>query len=44
MRWTTICLLAALVASCGQKGPLTLPEDTLAALSNPAWTHFAPAP
>ena len=26
MRWTFLCLLAAFVATCGQTGPLTLPE------------------
>lgn len=27
MRWMMLALLAALVATCGQKGPLYLPED-----------------
>ncbi|HEY5645081.1 MAG TPA: lipoprotein [Pseudomonadales bacterium] len=27
MRWTILCLLATLVATCGQKGPLYLPEE-----------------
>ena len=27
MRWLACVLLSFLVATCGQKGPLTLPED-----------------
>ncbi|MGE0621782.1 MAG: lipoprotein [Pseudomonadales bacterium] len=27
MRWTILCLLATLVATCGQKGPLYLPDE-----------------
>jgi len=27
VRWIILGLLAALVATCGQKGPLTLPEE-----------------
>ena len=27
MRWLACVLLAFLVATCGQKGPLTLPEE-----------------
>lgn len=36
VRWTILCLLAALVATCGQKGPLTLPEEPKAAIA----AHF----
>ena len=28
MRWMTLGLLIMLVATCGQKGPLYLPEDS----------------
>jgi len=27
VRWTILCLLASLVATCGQKGPLYLPDE-----------------
>ena len=27
MRWIFLCFLATLVATCGQKGPLVLPEE-----------------
>ncbi len=27
VRWTILCLLATLVATCGQKGPLYLPDE-----------------
>lgn len=30
MRWTILWLLATLVATCGQKGPLTMPEEARA--------------
>lgn len=30
MRWTILWLLATLVATCGQKGPLTLPDEARA--------------
>ena len=31
MRWLVCVLLSVLVATCGQKGPLTLPEDEASA-------------
>lgn len=30
MRWIFLCLLVMQAASCGQKGPLTLPDSHLA--------------
>jgi predicted small lipoprotein YifL len=29
MRWIPLILLLTMAATCGQKGPLTLPEDQL---------------
>ena len=29
MRWIPLILLLTMAATCGQKGPLTLPEDKL---------------
>jgi predicted small lipoprotein YifL len=39
MRWLLLCVLVMQTATCGQKGPLTLPEG--AAGSAPASTAFA---
>ena len=33
MRWTAVALLSLLVATCGQKGPLSLPEEEAEALA-----------
>lgn len=33
MRWLAVALLSATVATCGQKGPLTLPEDDIASIT-----------
>ncbi len=32
MRWIPLILLLTMAATCGQKGPLTLPEEKLAKL------------
>jgi predicted small lipoprotein YifL len=33
MRWTVVILLTLQAATCGQKGPLTLPEPAAAVVS-----------
>jgi predicted small lipoprotein YifL len=33
VRWVTLYLLVSLVASCGQRGPLTLPEEAAVAVT-----------
>ena len=30
MRWLLLCLLITQVVTCGQRGPLTLPQDPAA--------------
>jgi predicted small lipoprotein YifL len=35
MRWLLLTLIALQAASCGQSGPLVLPEQTLAAAASP---------
>jgi predicted small lipoprotein YifL len=36
MRWTILLLLTLQAATCGQKGPLTLPEPEAVAAAIPA--------
>ena len=38
MRWLAAVLLTATVATCGQKGPLTRPDDGIRAAATPATT------
>ncbi|MFV2090135.1 MAG: lipoprotein [Pseudomonadales bacterium] len=42
MRWIVLCLLAALATTCGQKGPLTLPDDPKVAIG-PAAASLHPS-
>jgi len=36
MRWVLLCVMVMQAATCGQKGPLTLPDKSGADLSNHA--------
>ena len=38
MRWILLALISLQVASCGQKGPLYLPEPGAWASAGTAWT------
>ncbi len=36
MRWLLLTLITLQAATCGQKGPLTLPDDEQATVARPA--------
>ena len=40
MRWLALLLISGLVATCGQKGPLTLPEEAFHISFSPLFGEF----